>query len=100
GVDGFGGPAGAALPAGGVMVWEGPGETEGTSFGGRSTGAPVNHCALAAVERVASHRPMAETSPAAPPILVPTIPIGPRCRLQSRQIQAADGWFVTTGTLC
>src|ERR1700730_14105661 len=86
----FGTGAGAVVAAGGVMFWAGPGGTDGTSFGGRTTGNPLKDCAAAGADT-------ASTAPAsthganmnALPVLVPAIPMGGIVRPKSRQKQAS-----------
>src|SRR5262245_19970989 len=65
------GAAGAGLA--GVMVWAGPGGTDGTSLGGR-TGVPVKNCAWPGAGIAATHATTAnwaKTSWPPLPVLVP-----------------------------
>src|SRR5204863_7867011 len=71
-VEGLGVPEGAAFALGGGPA--GTGGT-GTSFGGRRTELPPNHCAPAPAQSSASQSAVAETNPAALQILAPAIPM-------------------------
>src|SRR5215470_12588569 len=71
----FGTWAGAA--AGGVMFWAGPGGTDGTSFGGRTTGNPLKDCAPAGADSTSTAPASTHGARAnALPVLVPAIPMG------------------------